>query len=128
MNDNDWIRSVNNKGIYTGGQLKGGTVRADGRLSTDEFLHLGEKNAVQPGWGCSPNGLVGRTPEGALLSCQNGRWTSGASLQQRECKQMGNWGGRDFREYRCPVGWYAAGLKFVGHQHEESAYVITCCH
>ncbi|WP_290603631.1 shufflon system plasmid conjugative transfer pilus tip adhesin PilV [Arsenophonus sp. ENCA] len=128
MNDNDWIRSVNNKGIYTGGQLKGGTVRADGRLSTDEFLHLGEKNAVQPGWGCSPNGLVGRTPEGALLSCQNGRWTSGASLQQRECKQMGNWGGRDFREYRCPVGWYATGLKFVGHQHEESAYVITCCH
>ena len=30
MDDNDWIRSVNNKGIYTGGQLKGGTVRADG--------------------------------------------------------------------------------------------------
>ncbi|MFS1564291.1 MAG: hypothetical protein ACL7AX_12935 [Candidatus Arsenophonus phytopathogenicus] len=46
---------------------------------------------MQPGWGCSPNGLVGRTPEGALLSCQNGRWASGASLQQRECKQMGNW-------------------------------------
>ncbi|WP_440862559.1 shufflon system plasmid conjugative transfer pilus tip adhesin PilV [Symbiopectobacterium purcellii] len=125
MNDNDWIRSVNNKGIYTGGQLKGGTVRADGRLSVGEFLQL--DGTAQPGWGCSPNGLVGRTPEGALLSCQNGRWTSGASLQQRECKQMGNWGGRDFREYRCPVGWYAAGLKFVGHQREESAYVITCC-
>ncbi|MEN3262805.1 shufflon system plasmid conjugative transfer pilus tip adhesin PilV [Sodalis endosymbiont of Spalangia cameroni] len=125
MDDNDWIRSVNNKGIYTGGQLKGGTVRADSRLSTGEFLQL--DGTAQPGWGCSPNGLVGRTPEGALLSCQNGLWTSGASLQQRECKQMGNWGGRDFREYRCPVGWYAAGLKFVGHQHEESAYVITCC-
>ncbi|CAK8741743.1 hypothetical protein SODG_005061 [Sodalis praecaptivus] len=57
MDDNDWIRSVNNKGIYTGGQLKGGTVRADGRLSTDEFLHLGEKmrynpvgNAALTGW------------------------------------------------------------------------------
>ncbi|BBI93043.1 shufflon system plasmid conjugative transfer pilus tip adhesin PilV [Serratia symbiotica] len=72
MNDNDWIRSVNNKGIYTGGQLKGGTVRADGRLSVGEFLQL--DGTAQPGWGCSPNGLVGRTPEGALLSCQNGQW------------------------------------------------------
>lgn len=120
--------NLNNANTVNANQLKGGTVRADSRLSTGEFLHLGEKNAVQPGWECSPNGLVGRTPEGALLSCQSGLWASGASLQQRECKQMGNWGGRDFSEYRCPVGWYAAGLKFVGHQHQESAYVITCCH
>lgn len=72
MDDNDWIRSVNNKGIYTGGQLKGGTIRADGRLSTGEFLQL--DGTAQPGWVCSPNGLVGRTPERALLSCQNGQW------------------------------------------------------
>lgn len=65
MDDNDWIRSVNNKGIYTGGQLKGGTVRADGRLFTGEFLQL--DGTAQPSWGCNPNGLVGRTPEGALL-------------------------------------------------------------
>ncbi len=32
MSDGSWVRSVNNKGIYTGGQVKGGTVRADGRL------------------------------------------------------------------------------------------------
>ncbi|MEN3262442.1 shufflon system plasmid conjugative transfer pilus tip adhesin PilV [Sodalis endosymbiont of Spalangia cameroni] len=72
MSDNDWVRSVNNKGIYTGGQLKGGTVRADGRLSAGEFLQL--EGTAQPGWGCGPNGLVGRTPEGALLSCQYGVW------------------------------------------------------
>ncbi|WP_387691561.1 shufflon system plasmid conjugative transfer pilus tip adhesin PilV [Photorhabdus sp. RM71S] len=126
MSDNDWVRSVNNKGIYTGGQLKGGTVRADGRLSTREFLHL--EGTAQAGWGCGPNGLVGRTQEGALLSCLNGRWTSGGSLEQRECRQVGNWWGRDFKEYRCPVGWYASGLQFVGHQNGESAYVITCCH
>ncbi|MFT4463947.1 MAG: shufflon system plasmid conjugative transfer pilus tip adhesin PilV [Sodalis sp. (in: enterobacteria)] len=116
MSDPDWVRSVNDKGIYTGGKLKGG------------FFELNEINSVKAGDGCSPNGLVGRTLSGALLSCENRVWTSGGTLQQRQCQQMGNWGGRDFREYRCPVGWYAAGLKFVGHQHEESAYVITCCH
>lgn len=72
MDDNDWIRSVNNKGIYIGGQLKGGTVRADGRLSTGEFYTWMKKMRVQPGWGCSPNGLVGRTPEGAFIVSE---WT-----------------------------------------------------
>ncbi|WP_426911393.1 shufflon system plasmid conjugative transfer pilus tip adhesin PilV, partial [Serratia bockelmannii] len=40
MDDNDWSRSVNNKGIYTGGQLNGGSVRADGRASVGEYLQL----------------------------------------------------------------------------------------
>lgn len=48
MDDNYWIRSVNNKVIYTDGQLKGGTIRADGRLSTGEFLHLDEKMRYNP--------------------------------------------------------------------------------
>lgn len=49
-------------------------------LSTGEFLQL--DGTAQPGWGCSPNGLVGRTTEGALLSCQNGQWRAiSANLQ-----------------------------------------------
>ncbi|MEG9795571.1 shufflon system plasmid conjugative transfer pilus tip adhesin PilV [Serratia marcescens] len=74
MDDNDWIRSVNNKGIYTGGQLKGGSVRADGRASVGEYLQL--DGTANEGWGCSPNGLVGRAYDGALLFCQNGIWRS----------------------------------------------------
>ena len=73
MDDNDWIRSVNNKGIYTGGQLKGGSVRADGRASVGEYLQL--DGIANEGWGCSPNGLVGRTNEGEVLFCKNGVWT-----------------------------------------------------
>ncbi|BEL92832.1 MULTISPECIES: shufflon system plasmid conjugative transfer pilus tip adhesin PilV [Serratia] len=72
MDDNDWIRSVNNKGIYTGGQLKGGTVRADGRASVGEYLQL--DGQAQENTGCWPNGLVGRMPDGGLLVCQNGVW------------------------------------------------------
>ncbi|MGD7704088.1 shufflon system plasmid conjugative transfer pilus tip adhesin PilV [Escherichia coli] len=78
MSDSSWLRSVNNKGIYTGGQVKGGTVRADGRLYTGEYLQL-EKTATA-GASCSPNGLVGRDSTGAILSCQSGVWrTSGSS-------------------------------------------------
>ncbi|END06144.1 bacterial shufflon constant region family protein, partial [Escherichia coli P0302308.2] len=72
MSDGSWVRSVNNKGIYTGGQVKGGTVRADGRLYTGEYLQL-ERTAVA-GASCSPNGLVGRDNTGAILSCQSGTW------------------------------------------------------
>lgn len=126
MDDNDWIKSVNGKGISTSGQVKGGTVRADGRLSTGEFLQIDA--VATAGASCSPNGLIGRDQNGAVMSCQNWVWTLGGSLQQRECKQIGNFTGRDFTNYVCPIGWYSAGLQFVGHQHNESAYVITCCH
>lgn len=78
MSDDQYVRAVNNKNIYTGGQVRGGTVRADGRLSTGEALQL--DGVFTAGTGCSPNGLVGRDASGALLSCQDGIWrgTSGS--------------------------------------------------
>ncbi|MGO4746431.1 shufflon system plasmid conjugative transfer pilus tip adhesin PilV [Serratia sp. AXJ-M] len=72
MDDNDWIKSVNGKGIYTSGQLKGGTVRADGRASVGEYLQL--DGVATEGQGCSPNGLQGRNSAGAVLSCVNAVW------------------------------------------------------
>ncbi len=77
MTDSEWIRAVNNKGITTEGELKGGkvsggTVRSEGRLSTGEYLQL-EKTATA-GTSCSPDGLVGRDSKGAILSCQSGVW------------------------------------------------------
>ncbi|WP_176414727.1 shufflon system plasmid conjugative transfer pilus tip adhesin PilV [Photorhabdus luminescens] len=126
MSDSNWLRSVNNKSVYTEGQIKSGTLRADGRLSTGEFLQLDK--VVVAGTPCLPNGLVSRDSKGTILSCQSGLWTKAeATLQQNQCYQDGNWGGRDFSEHRCKPGYYAAGLKFVGHQRSESAYVITCC-
>ncbi|HEY2454471.1 MAG TPA: shufflon system plasmid conjugative transfer pilus tip adhesin PilV [Scandinavium sp.] len=74
MSDSDWVRAVNNTGIYTGGQMRGGSVRADGRLSTGDVLQLDEVNTA--GAGCSLNGLVSRDSVGAILSCQNGKWVS----------------------------------------------------
>src|SRR5471030_532538 len=79
MSDNDWVRAFNNKNIYTGGQVRGGSVRADGRLSTGETLQLDQVNNV--GWGCSPNGLVSRDASGAVLSCQLGVWTASGKMK-----------------------------------------------
>lgn len=77
MTDSQWIRAVNDKGITTDGEIKGGkvsggTIRSDGRLSTGEYLQL-EKTATA-GTSCSPDGLVGRDSKGAILSCQSGMW------------------------------------------------------
>lgn len=72
MSDNDWVRVINNKNIYTSGQVRGGSVRADGRLSTGEVLQLDGVNTA--GAVCSPNGLVSRDATGAILSCQSGVW------------------------------------------------------
>lgn len=77
MSDDQWVRSVNNKSIYTGGQVLGGTVRAGGRLSTGDVLQLDAVNTA--GAGCSPNGLVSRDAAGGILSCQDGVWKTPAS-------------------------------------------------
>ncbi|HDJ0761844.1 TPA: shufflon system plasmid conjugative transfer pilus tip adhesin PilV, partial [Escherichia coli] len=82
MTDSQWIRAVNGKGITTtgeikGGKVSGGTVRSDGRLSTGEYLQL-DKTATA-GTKCAPDGLVGRTSTGAILSCQSGVWKNNIS-------------------------------------------------
>lgn len=53
--------------------VKGATLESTGRATVGEFVQL--NGQAQTGEGCSPNGLQGRTPEGAILSCVNGVWT-----------------------------------------------------
>ncbi|ECC1750231.1 shufflon system plasmid conjugative transfer pilus tip adhesin PilV [Salmonella enterica subsp. diarizonae] len=72
MSDNDWVRSLNNKGIYTGGQLKGGSVRSDGDLSAGGILKLDQVNVA--GTWCPQNGAISHDNSGGILSCQSGRW------------------------------------------------------
>ncbi|HBP8226160.1 TPA: shufflon system plasmid conjugative transfer pilus tip adhesin PilV [Salmonella enterica subsp. enterica serovar Infantis] len=72
MTDSSWIRAYQNKGIYTGGQVQAGTVQSNGRMTANEFLQI--NGVATAGWGCSPNGLVGRDAAGGILSCQSGTW------------------------------------------------------
>ncbi|WP_244193552.1 shufflon system plasmid conjugative transfer pilus tip adhesin PilV [Pantoea cypripedii] len=127
MSDDDWVRAVNNKNIYTGGQVRGGSLRADGNVSAGGVLTQDQVNTADTS--CNITGARSHDASGAPLSCQSGVWKdSDANLKQDQCTQIGNSQGRDFSEHRCPAGWYTAGLEFVGHQDSESAYVITCCH
>ena len=95
MSDGTWIRAYSNKNVYTAGQMKAGSIQSDGNinaagnasvnggvytnyLQTNGRLSVGEyamfNGVAYAGNGCSPNGLQGRDPSGALLSCVNGVW------------------------------------------------------
>ncbi|MDX6917810.1 shufflon system plasmid conjugative transfer pilus tip adhesin PilV [Pectobacterium carotovorum] len=72
MSDDDWMRSLNNKNIYTGGQVRAGSLTSDGRLTIGEYS-LHQKVEVA-GTVCSQNGLQARDATGAALFCQSGAW------------------------------------------------------
>ncbi|WP_260839567.1 shufflon system plasmid conjugative transfer pilus tip adhesin PilV [Escherichia coli] len=112
MTDSEWIRAVNNKGITTEGELKGGkvsggTVRSDGRLSTGEYLQL-DKTATA-GTSCSPDGLVGRDSTGAILSCQSGTWQkNGGGTVQMVTATASDWN-QPIATATCPSGKKVTG-------------------
>jgi len=134
----NWVFSVKNDGsvkttgtitatgnITSSGQIQGQTVVSGGRLTANEFVQI--NGVAAEGAGCYPNGLQGRSSAGAMLSCTNGIWANASNLQQNSCHWVGNSQGRDFNPHICAVGEYVAGLQFVGHQSNESAYVVQCC-
>ncbi|EKR5680586.1 shufflon system plasmid conjugative transfer pilus tip adhesin PilV [Salmonella enterica] len=72
MSDSSWVRSLNNKGIYTAGEIRGGQLRSDGNVSVAGVLELEKINVA--GTHCDKDGSVSRTAPGAPLSCQSGLW------------------------------------------------------
>ncbi|AUH01894.1 shufflon system plasmid conjugative transfer pilus tip adhesin PilV [Prodigiosinella confusarubida] len=74
MTDNDWVRAINNKNIYTGGQVRGGSVRSDSNLSGGGVLQLDQVNAA--GAPCSRNGDISHDASGGILSCKDGVWVA----------------------------------------------------
>ncbi|EHI4420849.1 shufflon system plasmid conjugative transfer pilus tip adhesin PilV [Salmonella enterica] len=103
MSDNDWIRSVNNKGIYTGGQLKGGSVRSDGDLSAGGILKLDQVNVA--GTWCPQKGAISYDSSGGILSCQSGVWTVSGKITAFEMVNGNNACGKyiESKAY-CPAG------------------------
>jgi hypothetical protein len=76
MTDNDWVRSVNNKGIFTGGEMRGGTVTSEGNMIAGDVVQINGVRNV--GDSCSGH-QVATDPGGALVSCQNGAWQKSAA-------------------------------------------------
>lgn len=82
-NDINVGHQVNTQYVWASGNLNSnyihsnGNIDADGRLNVGEYAYINGQASV--GGGCSPNGLQGRTPEGAILSCVNGLWSNSFS-------------------------------------------------
>ncbi len=113
MSDSTWIRAYNNKNIYTGGQVRGGSMQADGTLSVGGRATMGEfiqlNGTAGEGGGCSPNGLIGRTSAGKILSCESGKWTGGGGIKGSLIVTGGQSQGPQWAYATCPAGTYIAG-------------------
>ncbi|EPP7233735.1 prepilin cleavage protein [Shigella flexneri] len=70
--------TVNAQYVWASGNLNSnyvhsnGNIDANGRVNAGEFVYVNGQANI--GWGCSPNGLIGRTGSGNLVSCVNGIW------------------------------------------------------
>lgn len=79
MSDSSWIRSLNNKGIYTAGEIKGGQLRSEGDVSAAGILKLDKVNVV--GTNCPVTGAISHDAKGATISCQDGKWSANAQSE-----------------------------------------------
>ncbi|EJQ0043204.1 shufflon system plasmid conjugative transfer pilus tip adhesin PilV [Salmonella enterica subsp. enterica serovar Newport] len=103
MSDNDWLRILNNKGFYTGGEIRGGKIRADGDVSAGGILTLDKINVA--GTACPVNGAISRDTAGATLSCQSGLWRSGGKVSAFEMVQGNDACGKYvYSKAYCPAG------------------------
>ncbi|MGJ3439085.1 shufflon system plasmid conjugative transfer pilus tip adhesin PilV [Pseudomonas sp. Je.1.5.c] len=84
QSDANWVRVLNNKGLLTGGQVRGGTLQSDGRVTIAEYLDI--QSTVREGDACPKIGVQSKDKQGAPLtcqcltpSCQSGVWASSKS-------------------------------------------------
>lgn len=113
MTDPDWVRSYQDKGIYTGGAIVGGSVQSLGRASFGEYLQV--DGIATEGGGCSPNGLIGRNAAGLTLSCQSGVWKSnGGGTPSCTALTIPGYVANDVTTYACPVGYTKIGWDTTG--------------
>lgn len=131
MDDDDWIKSVNGKGILSSGQIKGGSVRSENRLSTGDVLGLDKVNVA--GSPCKNTGDISRDAMGKILSCQEGVWKYYDALNAENCHwidlpdQLNGHVGQKYQS--CPVGYYVAGLSNYreGDWTRTGVFKIECC-
>lgn len=78
-NDINAGHQVNAQYVWASGNLNSNYIHSNGNIDADRRINAGEfvyiNGQANVGWGCSPNGVVGRTPEGKVISCVNGVWS-----------------------------------------------------
>lgn len=104
-------------------------IASNGRVRAGEFVEIA--GVANEGWGCSPNGLVGRTAAGGILSCQSGIWRGSESKPTLS----GGYGGYSScrRVYElgnvpiyCAAGETAAGIYITTEGGGQAANLMCC--
>lgn len=116
MADSAWLRAYNDKGIYTGGQMQAGsmqsnstitaasTITAGSRVTANEFLLA--QGGANIGWGCAPNGLLGRDAGASqVVQCKNGVWSTIGGYSSFQLVKGGQSFGMGSSVATCPGGW-----------------------
>ena len=75
----------NDKGFYVDphgtsnlNDLYSNYIESNGRIKSAEFIEIA--GVATDGLACTPNGLIGRDANGAILSCQSGIWKSSGAV------------------------------------------------
>ena len=87
--DADWVRVLNDKGLLTGGKVRGGTLQADGRVTVGEYLEI--ESTVQEGQVCPKIGLQSKNSAGAPLSCQCAGSFCSSTVWTGVTSEIGGW-------------------------------------
>jgi prepilin-type N-terminal cleavage/methylation domain-containing protein len=114
---------ANNMGYYVDpdatsnlNSLAANYISSNGRIRAGEFVEI--SGVANEGWGCSPNGLIGRTAAGGILSCQSGIWkagglTLGPTVLGGQTGYDVKDGGTVTYDVYCPAGTVMVGLRNI---------------
>jgi len=98
MADGTWVRSYNDKSVYTGGTMQAGNL-----VSTGTVNILGLANV---GWGCSAGTLAQDSDgSGQMVECKNGVWTTMGGFHNYTIVQGSTQFGMNQSVATCPAGW-----------------------
>lgn len=101
MGDTSTINAYGGKNVQTTGGFYGnyvhsngdiaasGNIYTSGRINSGEFIYINGQSNV--GNGCSPNGLLGRTPDGTSISCVNGVWKASSPVVRSYYNRVSAW-------------------------------------
>lgn len=110
MTDPTWIRAYGDKSIYTGGQVQAGSIQSNStivaasRITSNEYML--PQGGANVGWGCSPNGLLGRDASGSqVVQCKNGIWSTIGGYSSFQVARGPVVYGMGSSTATCPGGW-----------------------
>lgn len=105
MSDGAWVRSYADKNVYTGGEIRGGTIHSTGNVVADGALVVNGQGAE--GAGCATKGAIAQDSNGTgeVVMCKSGRWTALGGFSRYTIVNGPTVSGFVASVATCPAGW-----------------------